>query len=129
MTYVDFNELKWTYSSKHDCYLGTNDKLPNNSSADIVFAKLLPGHTLRPHYHKRPQNGYEAFFFFKGGNVELIADKGQRTTYSKNVPFYLYFTSDQVHGIRNLGKEEIVFEVICAPKFVPDEEIFVEVKP
>jgi oxalate decarboxylase/phosphoglucose isomerase-like protein (cupin superfamily) len=125
MTHVDFNELKWVYSDKHDCYLGVSDKLPSNTFADIVFAKVLPGHTLKPHYHKRPQNGYEAFFFFKGGHIELISENGRRTTYRKAIPFYLYFVSNEIHGIRNLGNEDLFFEVICAPKFDPNEETFV----
>lgn len=125
MVYVDFEELKWIYSEKHDCYLGVNDKLPKNEFADIVFAKIEPKHTLAPHYHNRPHNGYEAFFFFNGGHIELIGENGKRTVYKKQIPFYLHFTSNEVHGIKNLGDDDLFFEVICAPKFDPNEETFV----
>ena len=125
MTYVGLEDLTWTYSEKHDCYLGFSEKLPANQFADIVFCKIEPNHELAPHYHNRPHDGYEALFFFRGGHLELIGNDGERTTIKKKAPFYLYFTSNQVHGIRNLSGSDLVFEVICAPKFEEDEEMFV----
>jgi mannose-6-phosphate isomerase-like protein (cupin superfamily) len=124
--YVDFDELKWTYSEKHDVYLGINDKLPKNNFADIIFGKIEPNHALKPHYHHRPDDGYEAFFFFRGGHLELTGNNGEITIYNKKIPFYLNFKSNDIHGMKNVGPEDLYFEVITAPKFIgPEEEIFI----
>ena len=68
MLSVKHSELSWNYSSKHDIEIGVSNDLPNNQSADIIFARIKPGRTLTAHYHVRPKDsdgsdsGYESFF-------------------------------------------------------------------
>jgi hypothetical protein len=97
-----------------------------------MFARIGSGHTLNAHYHVRPadadgkDNGYESFFFFNGGNIVLLTRDGE-TQYELAEPFTLTFFSheDEMHGIRNLGEEDVVFQVLCAPRFAENEEHFV----
>ena len=127
MTYASCSDLKWSYYDKHDIYLGVNNQLFISKHVDIVHARIEPDHTLTPHYHNRPQDGQEIFFFFAGGKLALIDKDGQETVYDEDSPFYLYFGSgpDEAHGIRNLGATDLEFAVICAPAFDPEEEVFV----
>lgn len=132
MKFVENSELIWNYSEKHDMYAGVNCDLPSNLSADIIFAKVESGHTLAKHYHERPLDvdgkdvGYESFFFFKGGHIKVIG-KGFEKEINSNEPFTLTFYSheQEMHGIENLGNNDVEFQVLCAPKFDSSEEYFV----
>lgn len=126
MKIVDFSTVEWKYSDKHDCSLGVHPDLPANDFADIVLAKIKPNHTLKPHYHKRPRGGYEAFLFYSGGFFDLVKEKGSIETFRTKEPVFMHFLSNEVHGIRNRGTQDLVFAVVCAPKFDPNEEIFVQ---
>lgn len=132
MLFVKHSNLVWNYSSKHDMEAGVHKNLPNNLSADIIFARIKSGHTLTKHYHKRPldidgnNNGYESFFFFAGGHILLIGNNFEEEI-NCNEPFTLtFFSGDkETHGIKNLGKNDVEFQVLCAPKFDSSEECFV----
>lgn len=132
MLFVKHSELSWNYSSKHDMDAGVHADLPNNLSADIIFARIKSGHTLTKHYHKRPldadgsNGGYESFFFFAGGHILLISNDEEKEI-NCNEPFTLTFFSgvDEAHGIKNLGENDVEFQVLCAPRFDSAEEYFV----
>lgn len=129
MLHVKISDLNWNNDVKHDMYAGVHENLPNNKSADIIFSKILPNHTLPPHWHTRPldsdgqNNGYESFFFFQGGHILLILKNGE-VEYNTTEPFTLTFFSgeEDKHGIKNLGDEPVIFQVLCAPSFTNDEE-------
>lgn len=131
MLYVKHSELSWNYSSKHDMDAGVHINLPNNLSADIIFARIKSGHTLTKHYHKRPldadgsNSGYESFFFFAGGHILLISNDEEKEINCRE-PFTLTFFSgsNEAHGIKNLGENDVEFQVLCAPKFDGSEEYF-----
>lgn len=132
MLFVKHSELLWNYSPKHDMEAGVNNDLPSNLSADIIFARVKSGHTLTKHYHRRPldidgrDNGYESFFFFTGGHILLITNEEKKEINCKE-PFTLTFFSGEkeIHGIKNLGSNDVEFQVLCAPRFDSKEEIFV----
>lgn len=132
MLFVKNSDLQWFKDEDHDMYAGVHDNLPVNAAADIMFAKIEPGHTLPIHWHKRPlcqdgtDTGYESFFFFEGGKFLLLREK-ESIEYDIDEPFTLTFSSgeDDMHGIKNTGESELVFQVLCAPRFSDDEEHFV----
>lgn len=132
MLFVKNSDLKWLKDEEHDMYAGVHDNLPINAAADIMFAKIEPGHTLPIHWHTRPfcpdgtDTGYESFFFFKGGKFLLLRKK-ECIEYNIDEPFTLTFSSgeDDMHGIKNTGESELVFQVLCAPRFSDDEEHFI----
>jgi len=131
MLFVKNSDLQWFKDDDHDMYAGIHDNLPVNAAADIMFAKIEPGHTLPIHWHTRPlcqdgtNTGYESFFFFNGGKFLLLRKK-ESIEYDIDEPFTLTFSSgkDDMHGIKNIGKIELVFQVLCAPKFSDNEEHF-----
>lgn len=133
MLLVKNSELEWiTYDDWHNMDAGVSNQLPSNLSADVMFAKIKPGKTLGLHYHKRPLDsngkdmGYESFFFYQGGNL-LLLKKGEELHLNINEPFTITFFSheEEMHGIKNISKGDLVFQVICAPKFCDTEEIYV----
>lgn len=132
MLFVKNSDLQWFKDEDHDMYAGVHDNLPVNAAADIMFAKIDPGHTLPIHWHTRPlcqdrtDTGYESFFFFKGGKFLLLREK-ESIEYDIDEPFTLTFLSGQndMHGIKNTGESELVFQVLCAPRFSDDEEHFI----
>jgi hypothetical protein len=127
------SDLVWQYSEQHDIDVGFSDSLPSNQSADVIFARIRSGHTLSVHYHIRPldadgsDKGYESFFFFNGANIVLITQDGE-VSYELSEPFTLTFFSHEkeMHGIRNVADEDVVFQVLCAPRFDENEERFVD---
>lgn len=131
MLFVSNDEINWVDDPKHDMFAGLNDKLPKNKSADIIFAKIMPGHTLPTHWHSRPldidgtDTGYESFFFYQGGHILLIQNSEPKE-YNTTEPFTLTFFSgiNDKHGIKNLGNNPVVFQVLCAPAFDENEEQF-----
>lgn len=133
MLYVKNSELEWTtFKDWHNMDAGFSDQLPTNQSADVMFARISPGKTLESHYHKRPldndgkDNGYESFFFYQGGNL-LLLKRTEEIHLKIDEPFSLTFFSheEEMHGIKNLGDKDLVFQVICAPRFTEKEEIHV----
>lgn len=132
MIFTKHSDLSWNYSVKHNIEIGVNDNLPNNQCADIIFARIKSGQTLTSHYHVRPKdldgsdNGYESFFFFSGGHILLIG-KDYEKEFNLEESFTLTFFSheEEVHAIKNLGENDVEFQVLCAPKFDSHEEVFI----
>lgn len=119
------SQVTWLYLEELNIHIGVNDGLPNNLSADVVYAKLAPGATLPLHKHARPTpDGYEAFFFFRGANIELLLS-GESQIISASEPFHLTFVGDEPHGLVNLDESDLIFEVICAPHYVEGEETII----
>ena len=54
MLFVKNSDLQWLMDEAHDMYAGVHDNLPANAAADVMFAKIEPGHTLPVHWHTRP---------------------------------------------------------------------------
>lgn len=126
MKIVKSSEIDWVYFDQHDMYGGLNDNLPNNEYADVMFAKILAGHTLKKHWHSRPgKDGYESFFFYNGADIELIF-RDNILTFHETEPFTVTFYSNEIHGIKNIGTKDLVFQVITAPHFDENEEHFVD---
>lgn len=132
MLFVKNSDLQWCKDENHDMFAGVHDNLPINAAADIMFAKIEPGHTMPIHWHTRPlcqdgtNTGYESFFFFKGGKFLLLREK-ENIEYDISEPFTLTFSSgkDDMHGIKNTGEIDLIFQVLCAPSFSNEEEHFV----
>lgn len=134
MLFVKNSDLEWaTYDDWHNMDGGFNEKLPSNESADVMFARIKPGNTLGMHYHNRPldkdgkDNGFESFFFFNGANI-LLLQKDEETLIDTSEPFTITFFSHEkeMHGIKNIGEKDVIFQVLCAPRFIDTEEIRVE---
>ena len=132
MLFVKNSDLQWFKDEAHDMYAGVHDNLPVNAAADIMFAKIEPGNTLPIHWHTRPlcqdgtDTGYESFFFFNGGKFLLLREK-ESNEYDIDEPFTLTFSSGEndMHGIKNTGESELIFQVLCAPRFSDNEEHFI----
>ena len=131
MKLVRDSDLQWEkYEDWHNMSAGFHDDLTNNSSADVMFAQIAPGAELGIHYHHRPasadgsSDGWESFFFYCGGNIILTGHAGD-TPIDSVEPFTVTFGSgeSEAHGIRNVGDVPVRFQVICAPRFVDDEEV------
>jgi hypothetical protein len=122
MYYAGLEEVTWSYSYELDVSIGINDHLPCNDLADVVYAKLDPGQTLRVHRHERSEDGYEAFFFFQGGSIRVIFDNEESREIHNDEPFHLTFHGDEAHGVTNLAENPVLFEVLCTPRHVPGEE-------
>ncbi len=117
--------VKWIYAEELNVTIGIEDNLPKNGYADVVFAKLAPGQVLKKHYHKRDiSNGYEAFFFYNGGNIRVLYKDSDEIINAKT-PFCITFYDELIHGIENLSDEEVVFHVLCAPSHKEGEEVVV----
>jgi len=124
MHYSVIEDLTWHYSKELDIYIGVEPNLPSNAQADIVYARLEPGATLKKHYHDRSDSGgYEAFFFYQGADIQLLLDGSQEKHIARDQPFHLTFFDDEVHGITNLAETPLHFEVLCAPRHVDGEEV------
>lgn len=132
MLFVKNSDLHWVDDELHDMHAGFHDNLPVNAAADVMFAKIKPNHVLPLHWHTRPlcsdgsNSGYESFFFFNGGHLLLLKGK-ESTEYNLQEPFTVTFFSGEkdMHGIKNLGECDLVFQVLCAPRFEDNEEHFV----
>jgi len=120
--YTDLEEVTWSYSGELNVSIGTSDHLPCSDLADVVYAKLEPGQTLRLHRHERSGDGYEAFFFFQGASVRVILDNKKYREICNDKPFHLTFHDNEAHGISNLGESTVLFEILCTPRHVPGEE-------
>lgn len=126
MKIVKNDDLNWFYFETHDMFGGVNDNLPNNDFADVMFAKIMPGHTLKKHWHIRPSNdGYESFFFYNGADMELLLNN-KKLEFHESKPFTVTFYSHEIHGIKNIGQADLYFQVLTAPHFNDTEEHFVE---
>jgi hypothetical protein len=126
MKAVKFEEVKWIYSDELDVYVGLAEDLPENELADIVYARLDPGQTLKRHYHHRAQDGYEAFFFYNGGHLRVLLDDDASQEFNRTDPFHLTFDHEEIHGITNLSSSVLYFEVLCTPRHVEGEEVVVD---
>lgn len=132
MLFVKNSDLEWYADEAHGMSAGVHDDLPENSAADVMFAKIEPGNTLPLHWHKRPScpdgknDGYESFFFFEGGKFTLLREK-ENIEYNLKEPFTITFFSgeEDMHGIKNNDEKPLVFQVLCAPHFDDNEEYFV----
>lgn len=125
MKVVKNNELEWFFSEKHNMFGGVHADLPNNNFADVMFAKVISKHTLKLHYHKRKENEYESFFFFQGGNIK-ISDGVDYKIINSTDPFTITFFANEPHSITNLDDRDVIFQVITAPRFDENEEVFIE---
>lgn len=124
MDYAGLEEVRWSYSDELNVSIGTNGHLPCSDLADVVYAKLEPGQALRLHRHNKSPDSYEAFFFFQGARVQVMLDNEERQEIRNDKPFHLTFYGSEVHGIINLAKIPLVFEVLSAPRHLPGEESF-----
>lgn len=126
MKIVKNAEIRWVYFDKHDMFGRVHDDLPNNEYADVMFAKIIPNHTLHKHWHSRPGNdGYESFFFYQGADIELQL-QDSNVIFHEEEPFTVTFYSNEIHGIKNIGSKDLYFQVLTAPHFSDDEEHFVK---
>ena len=59
------------------------------------------------------------------GHILLITNNDEKEINCQE-PFTLTFFSgeNEIHGIKNLGNKDVEFQVLCAPKFDSNEEIF-----
>jgi hypothetical protein len=127
MQIVKLSEVSWIDKPEAGVTVGRSPWLPSNTQADIVYAELAPGRTLYRHYHVRPlSEGYIACFLFRGGHVALLETNGVSAEHKFDEPVHLTFFDREVHGIRNLSHEPLIFEVVCAPRFREGEEIHVD---
>lgn len=126
MKYSRLADARWLHSDELSITIGVEDQLPLNDDADIVYARLDPGNTLKRHRHNRSKEGYEAFFFYGGAQIRVLLADGEEREITEAGPFHLTFHGDEIHGITNISTDPLVFEVLCAPKHVEGEETVVE---
>jgi hypothetical protein len=122
MDYVALEDVSWTYSEDLDISISVSNQLPRSELADVVYAKLSPGQTLKLHSQLRAGHGYEAFFFFQGASIRVLLANDQTREFHTHIPFHLTFHDDEAHGVSNLGPDPLLFEVLCAPRHVIGEE-------
>jgi hypothetical protein len=126
MRFSKFEDLQWIYSEMLDISIGIDKNLPANTLADIVYARLDPRQTLKRHYHTRPGEGYEAFFFFNGANINVLLKDGEQIEIVRREPFHVTFHDDEIHGIINNADEPVYFEVLCTPRHRDGEEVLAQ---
>lgn len=124
MHIISLSEVTWVYKPEAGVTVGRSPLLPCNEFADVVYAKIEPGGTLYRHYHIRPAvSGYIACFLFRGGHIELLQENGRSERMRFDEPVHITFLDREVHGIKNISSDPLLFEVICAPQFEEGEEI------
>lgn len=127
MKIIPMSDVNWIFKPEAGVMVGRSSLLPSNESADVVYAQLDPGATLYRHYHIRPtSDGYIACFLFRGGDIEILREGSERERLRFNEPVHIVFFDREVHGIRNMADEPLLFEVVCAPRFSEGEEVLVE---
>lgn len=122
MNIVGLSNVQWEWKEESGIHVGRSPYLPNNKFADIVYARIPAGGALNKHYHLRPDStGYVACFLPFGGRIRLHLN-GEVTEHNISEPTHITFFDREVHGIENLSTTDLLVEVICAPRFEPDEE-------
>ena len=86
----------------------------------IIHARIKPGEIMTEHYHERPQQGHEIYFFYKGGKFRITSN-GQTKDFDTQEPFYWTIKNGEKHKIENLGDNILEFQAIYTPKFEMDE--------
>jgi hypothetical protein len=124
MDLVRLSKVAWETKEQAGVDVGHSPMLPKNSSADVVYARLQPGEALHRHFHRRPSSdGFVCCFFFRGASIEIVLSD-ETLIVNEDEPFHVTFFDQEVHGIRNLSVEKLLFEVICAPPFREGEEVY-----
>jgi hypothetical protein len=126
MNYSRLADARWLNSNELSISIGVEDQLPLNDHADVVYARLMPGATLKRHRHNRSIEGYEAFFFFAGAQIRVLLANGKDQEIIEEGPFHLTFHGEEIHGVMNLSADPLLFKVLCAPKHVDNEETIAE---
>jgi len=120
MKIIKSSDLNWILNKEEDVWIGLNSKLEPDSRLGISHAKLEPNQELKTHYHNRPDNGHEVFFFYQNGKIILKTKQGEKEI-EINEPIYLMFKTREEHGIKNIGQKPIEFQLIYVPKFQEGE--------
>ena len=122
---TEFKDIEWELNKEENVWIGYHPNL-ELSKMDYIYAKLDPNQELKMHYHERPEKGDEAFIFYQPGTILLKTLKEEQIKEKKiqiteDSPLNISFKNNEPHGIKNIGKEPIIFLALYAPAFVPDE--------
>ncbi|MCK4808315.1 MAG: hypothetical protein KAS90_01710 [Candidatus Aenigmarchaeota archaeon] len=127
---TEFKDIEWELNKEENVWIGYNPNLELNKMG-YIYAKLEPKQELKMHYHERPEKGDEAFIFYQPGTIllktleeEQIKEKKIQITEDNHLN--ISFKNNEPHGIKNIGKEPIIFLALYAPAFVPGEVKHIE---
>ncbi len=124
-TITEFIDIKWTLNEKENIWIGYSENL-DLKNMGFIYAKLFPDQELKTHYHERPDKGDEMFIFNQKGHIELkTVEEGKIKTEeyrtSAENPIHISFKDREIHGIKNIGKEPVIFLAAYAPLFQDGE--------
>ena len=125
---VPFDSVKFSLNKSENIFVGFNESL-ETEKLGIYYARLMPGQKLKRHMHERPENGDEIFFFFKPCRLKLGFEKNSEfieKVIEIKEPTHILISPKEHHSIENLCDYDVVFEVICAPKFKEGEVTLME---
>jgi len=116
MVVFQMREPHWVYVEKEGIYLA-NLVLTDDIEIDLV--KIPPKGKLSYHYHIRPNNGTEEFYFIEGNDkyIVIVDDKVLLN------PKYVVFKSYQRHSVINLSNKDLIFIAVYKPPFKEGEVI------
>ncbi len=121
----ELKDIEWELNEEEDIWIGYSPDL-EYTHMGFIYAKLEPRQELKPHYHKRPEDGDEIFIFYQKGHILLktVEDgeiKEKEYIIEEDNPISIAFKNKEPHGIKNIGEEPIIFLALYAPAFVPGE--------
>lgn len=125
---VPLGSVKFSLNKSENIFVGFNESL-ETEKLGIYYARLMPGQKLKRHMHNRPENGDEIFFFFKPCRIKLGFERDCGFTeeiLNIKEPTHILIDPKEHHSIENVGDCDVVFEVICAPKFKEGEVTIME---
>ena len=109
---VDFKEF-----SGGDCFsvlIGRHDQHFASDKYTVAIVKLPIGGRSEEHFHHVAEESY----FVVSGRGEVVID-GETAEVIKNS--LVFARPNQKHYFKNLGNEELVYLVITAPKWTPED--------
>lgn len=109
----------WKFNKEENVFVGINPDLCSKELG-IYHIRIKPKEELRKHYHERPNNGKEIFFFYKGGHF-LLEINGKTYEHNSTEPLYLCLESGEIHGIKNLSNDVLEFQAVYCPDFEEGE--------
>ncbi len=121
----ELKDIEWELNEEENVWIAYSPDLEFNKM-DFIYAMLKPKQELKTHYHERPENGDEIFIFPYNGEILLkFLENGKikekEYIIEEDNPLNISFKNNEPHGIKNIGKEPIIFLALYAPAFIPGE--------
>jgi hypothetical protein len=114
ITYVEVNKQRFTRFPEERI---SGLILPSTDFSSASVGDVAPKVAQAPHFHRRPQNGDEIIFVYKG-YFELVTESGiKRFNVDRDGPVFIQVPSGLQASIKNVGSSSVRFFSVFAPPF------------